>query len=288
MLQAQVASFFHTDTSTFTYVVYAAGQRECAIIDSVLDYDAASGRSSTVSAQKVVDFVRQQQLDVQWILETHAHADHLSAAVWLQEQVGGKIAIGEHIKQVQSTFSRIFNIEAEIQANGTPFDTLFKDQEQFLIGAIQVQALHVPGHTPADMAYHVQGLGVFVGDTLFLPDVGTARCDFPGGSASHLYESIQRLLALPADTVLFMCHDYPPEGREPQCQCTVQEQKEGNIHVHDGISVEQFCERRTARDKTLGMPRLILPSIQVNIRAGHFPKPESNGQVYLKLPVNQL
>ncbi len=288
MLQAQVASFFHTDTSTFTYVVYAAGQRECAIIDSVLDYDAASGRSSTVSAQKVVDFVRQQQLDVQWILETHAHADHLSAAVWLQEQVGGKIAIGEHIKQVQSTFSRIFNIEAEIQANGTPFDTLFKDQEQFLIGAIQVQALHVPGHTPADMAYHVQGLGVFVGDTLFLPDVGTARCDFPGGSASQLYESIQRLLALPAETVLFMCHDYPPEGREPQCQCTVQEQKEGNIHVHDGISVEQFCERRTARDKTLGMPRLILPSIQVNIRAGHFPKPESNGQVYLKLPVNQL
>jgi glyoxylase-like metal-dependent hydrolase (beta-lactamase superfamily II) len=235
-----------------------------------------------------VDFVRQQQLDVQWILETHAHADHLSAAVWLQEQVGGKIAIGEHIKQVQSTFSRIFNIEAEIQANGTPFDTLFKDQEQFQIGAIQVQALHVPGHTPADMAYHVQGLGVFVGDTLFLPDVGTARCDFPGGSASQLYESIQRLLALPAETVLFMCHDYPPEGREPQCQCTVQEQKEGNIHVHDGISVEQFCERRTARDKTLGMPRLILPSIQVNIRAGHFPKPESNGQVYLKLPVNQL
>ncbi len=288
MLQAQVASFFHTDTSTFTYVVHAAGQRECAIIDSVLDYDAASGRSSTASAQKVVDFVRQHQLEVQWILETHAHADHLSAAVWLQEQVGGKIAIGEHIKQVQSTFSRIFNIEAEIQANGTPFDTLFKDQEQFRIGAIQVQALHVPGHTPADMAYHVQGLGVFVGDTLFLPDVGTARCDFPGGSASQLYESIQRLLALPADTVLFMCHDYPPEGREPQFHCTVQEQKDGNIHVHDGISQEQFCERRSARDKTLGMPRLILPSIQVNIRAGHFPEPESNGQVYLKLPVNQL
>ncbi|MCH4226194.1 MAG: MBL fold metallo-hydrolase [Alcaligenes faecalis] len=288
MLQAQVASFFHTDTSTFTYVVYAAGQRECAIIDSVLDYDAASGRSSTVSAQKVVDFVRQQQLDVQWILETHAHADHLSAAVWLQEQVGGKIAIGQHIKQVQSTFSRIFNIEAEIQANGTPFDTLFNDQEYFQIGAIQVQALHVPGHTPADMAYHVQGLGVFVGDTLFLPDVGTARCDFPGGSARQLYDSIQRLLALPADTPLFMCHDYPPEGREPQFQCTVQEQKDGNIHVHDGISQEQFCERRTARDKTLGMPRLILPSIQVNIRAGHFPKPESNGQIYLKLPVNQL
>lgn len=288
MLQAQVASFFHTDTSTFTYVVYAEDQRECAIIDSVLDYDAASGRSSTVSAQKVVDFVRQHQLEVQWILETHAHADHLSAAVWLQEQVGGKIAIGEHIKQVQSTFSRIFNIEAEIQANGTPFDTLFKDQEPFQIGAIQVQALHVPGHTPADMAYHVQGLGVFVGDTMFLPDVGTARCDFPGGSASQLYESIQRLLALPADTVLFMCHDYPPEGREPQFHCTVQEQKDGNIHVHDDISQEQFCERRRARDKTLGMPRLILPSIQVNIRAGHFPEPESNGQIYLKLPVNLL
>jgi len=288
MLQAQVASFFHTDTATFTYVVYAEGQRECAIIDSVLDYDAASGRSSTVSAQKVVDFVRQHQLDVQWILETHAHADHLSAAVWLQEQVGGKIAIGEHIQQVQSTFSRIFNIEAEIQANGTPFDTLFKDQESFQIGAIPVQALHVPGHTPADMAYHVQGLGVFVGDTLFLPDVGTARCDFPGGSASQLYESIQRLLALPADTVLFMCHDYPPEGREPDYHCTVQDQKDGNIHVRDGISQELFCQRRTERDKTLGMPRLILPSIQINIRAGHFPAPESNGQVYLKLPLSLL
>ncbi|QTC00053.1 MBL fold metallo-hydrolase [Alcaligenes sp. SORT26] len=288
MLQAQVASFFHTDTATFTYVVYAEGQRECAIIDSVLDYDAASGRSSTVSAQKVVDFVRQHQLEVQWILETHAHADHLSAAVWLQEQVGGKIAIGEHIQQVQSTFSRIFNIEAEIQANGTPFDTLFKDQESFQIGAIPVQALHVPGHTPADMAYHVQGLGVFVGDTLFLPDVGTARCDFPGGSASQLYESIQRLLALPADTVLFMCHDYPPEGREPDYHCTVQDQKDGNIHVRDGISQELFCQRRTERDKTLGMPRLILPSIQINIRAGHFPAPESNGQVYLKLPLNLL
>lgn len=288
MFQAQVASFFHTDTATFTYVVYAEGQRECAIIDSVLDYDAASGRSSTVSAQKVVDFVRQHQLEVQWILETHAHADHLSAAVWLQEQVGGKIAIGEHIQQVQSTFSRIFNIEAEIQANGTPFDTLFKDQESFQIGAIPVQALHVPGHTPADMAYHVQGLGVFVGDTLFLPDVGTARCDFPGGSASQLYESIQRLLALPADTVLFMCHDYPPEGREPDYHCTVQDQKDGNIHVRDGISQELFCQRRTERDKTLGMPRLILPSIQINIRAGHFPAPESNGQVYLKLPLNLL
>ncbi|HCA16772.1 MAG TPA: MBL fold metallo-hydrolase [Alcaligenes faecalis] len=288
MLQPQVASFFHPDTATFSYVVYAAGQSECAIIDSVLDYDTAAGRSSTASAQEIVDFVRQHQLQVQWILETHAHADHLSAAVWLQEQVGGKIAIGEHIKQVQSTFSRIFNIEAEIRADGTPFDALFKDQEYFQVGAIQVQALHVPGHTPADMAYQVENLGVFVGDTLFLPDVGTARCDFPGGSASQLYESIQRLLALPADTVLFMCHDYPPEGREPNYHSTVQEQKDGNIHVRDGITQAQFCQRRTERDKTLGMPRLILPSIQVNIRAGHFPAPESNGQVYLKLPVNQL
>lgn len=288
MLQPKVASFFHSDTSTFSYVVYAAGQNECAIIDSVLDYDAAASRSSTASAQKIVDFVQQHQLQVQWILETHAHADHLSAAVWLQKQLGGKIAIGEHIKHVQSTFSRLFNIEAEIQANGTPFDALFKDQEHVRIGAIPVQALHVPGHTPADMAYHVQGLGVFVGDTLFLPDVGTARCDFPGGSASHLYESIQRLLALPEDTILFMCHDYPPEGREPKDRCTVQEQKTGNIHVHDGISQTQFCERRNARDQTLDMPRLILPSIQVNIRAGHFPAPENNGQVYLKLPINQF
>ena len=288
MLHPQVASFFHADTSTFSYVVYAAGQSQCAIIDSVLDYDAAAARSSTESAQKIVDFVQQHKLQVQWILETHAHADHLSAAVWLQKQLGGQIAIGQHIKQVQSTFSRIFHIEAEIRADGTPFDALFADGQIFHIGDIAVEVLHVPGHTPADMAYHVKDLGVFVGDTLFLPDVGTARCDFPGGCASQLYESIQRLLRLPPETVLFMCHDYPPAGREPENQCTVQDQKTGNIHVRDGISQEQFCERRNARDKTLGMPRLILPSIQVNIRAGHFPKPESNGQVYLKLPLNLL
>lgn len=288
MLQAQVAPFFDPDTSTFSYVVHADGQPECAIIDSVLDYDPAAGRSSTTSAQKIVDFVRHRQLQVQWILETHAHADHLSAAVWLQAQLGGQIAIGAHIRQVQSTFSRIFNLEAEIKADGTPFDALFNDQEIFHIGALPVQALHVPGHTPADMAYHVQGLGVFVGDTLFLPDVGTARCDFPGGSASQLYQSIQRLLALPPDTVLFMCHDYPPEGRQPEYNCTVADQKANNIHVRDGITEPQFRDRRESRDRTLGMPRLILPAIQVNIRAGHFPPAEDNGQVYLKLPLNRF
>lgn len=288
MLQAQVAPFFDPDTSTFSYVVHADGQPECAIIDSVLDYDPAAGRSATTSAQKIVDFVRHRQLQVQWILETHAHADHLSAAVWLQAQLGGQIAIGAHIRQVQSTFSRIFNLEAEIKADGTPFDALFNDQEIFHIGALPVQALHVPGHTPADMAYHVQGLGVFVGDTLFLPDVGTARCDFPGGSASQLYQSIQRLLALPPDTVLFMCHDYPPEGRQPEYNCTVADQKANNIHVRDGITEPQFRDRRESRDRTLGMPRLILPAIQVNIRAGHFPPAEDNGQVYLKLPLNRF
>ncbi|WP_341667073.1 MBL fold metallo-hydrolase [Alcaligenes sp. SDU_A2] len=288
MPHAQVASFFDPDTSTFSYVVYADGQQECAIIDSVLDYDPAAGRSRTTSAQRIVDFVRERDLRVQWILETHAHADHLSAAVWLQEQLGGQIAIGDHIRQVQAVFSHIFNIEAEIKADGTPFDVLFKDLEQFQIGALHVQALHVPGHTPADMAYHVQGLGVFVGDTLFLPDVGTARCDFPGGSAEQLYQSIQRLLALPDDTVLFMCHDYPPVGRSPRYSCTVAQQKSDNIHVHDGISQAEFCALRQARDTTLGMPRLILPSIQVNIRAGHFPRAEDNGQIYLKLPVNRF
>ncbi|WP_394065111.1 MBL fold metallo-hydrolase [Alcaligenes sp. WGS1538] len=288
MPQAQVAHFFDPDTSTFSYVVHADGQKECAIIDSVLDYDAAAGRTRSDSAQEIVDFVRGRGLQVQWILETHAHADHLSAAVWLQERLGGKIAIGRHIRQVQATFGRIFNIEAQIKADGTPFDALFEDQQHFHIGALPVQALHVPGHTPADMAYHVQGLGVFVGDTLFQPDVGTARCDFPGGSAVHLYRSIQRLLALPAQTVLFMCHDYPPEGREPRCSCTVAEQKAGNIHVRDGVTEDQFRELREARDKTLAMPRLILPSVQINIRAGHFPEPEDNGQAYLKLPLNLL
>ncbi len=287
MLQPQVASFFHSDTSTFSYVVYAAGQSQCAIIDSVLDYDAAAARSSTDSAQKIVDFVQQHKLQVQWILETHAHADHLSAAVWLQQQLGGQIAIGQHIKQVQSTFSRIFHIEAEIRADGTPFDALFADGQIFHIGDIEVEVLHVPGHTPADMAYHVKDLGVFVGDTLFLPDVGTARCDFPGGSAKQLYESIQRLLRLPPKTVLFMCHDYKAPGRtEYAWESTVAEQCQSNVHVRDGVGAEAFTEMRQSRDATLPAPTLLLPSIQVNIRAGRLPESESNGVRYLKIPVS--
>ncbi|HBQ90022.1 MAG TPA: MBL fold metallo-hydrolase [Alcaligenes faecalis] len=287
-MPALIQAFLDDASSTYTYIVYEADGGPCAIVDSVLNYDPASGRTDTAQADKVIAFVREHGLHVQWLLETHAHADHLSAAPYLRRTLGGKIAIGESISKVQGVFKNLFNLEPEFRVDGSQFDHLFAPDEIFHIGNLKAQALHVPGHTPADMAYLIDGRLILVGDTLFMPDVGTARCDFPGGSASHLYESIQRLLALPADTVLFMCHDYPPEGREPQCQCTVQEQKEGNIHVHDGISVEQFCERRTARDKTLGMPRLILPSIQVNIRAGHFPKPESNGQVYLKLPVNQL
>lgn len=288
MLKVLVHTFFDSDSSTFSYVVYSPDQPECAIIDSVLDYDAAAARTSTRSAAKIVQFIQEKQLRTEWILETHAHADHLSAAAWLQQELGGKIAIGQHISQVQSSFSRIFGLEHELRTDGTPFDYLFKADETFYIGQIPVQALHVPGHTPADMAYVINTVGVFVGDTLFQPDVGTARCDFPGGSAATLYDSIQRLLSLPDDTVLFMCHDYPPQDRPLKSTCTVAEQKRANIHVHQGVSKQEFVRMRQARDHTLSMPRLILPAIQMNIRAGHEPEPDAQGRRYLKLPLNTL
>lgn len=288
MIPVLVQPFFDADSSTFSYVVYSPEQVECAIIDSVLDYDAAAARTRTDSAAQIVAFIQAQGLEVQWILETHAHADHLSAAVWIQSQLGGKIAIGQHIKQVQACFSRIFGLEHEIRADGTPFDYLFTADEIFHIGRIPVQALHVPGHTPADMAYAVESLGVFVGDTLFLPDVGTARCDFPGGDASTLYQSIQCLLSLPEHTVLYMCHDYPPQGRPLNHHCTVGDQKSSNIHVHQGVSQDEFVAMREKRDKGLSMPRLILPAIQMNIRAGHEPEPDAQGRRYLKLPLNSL
>jgi len=282
-----VKSFFDPDTWTVSHVVHEKGGAACAIVDAVLDYDAKSGRTRTTSADKLAAFVQENKLQVAWILETHAHADHLSAAHYLRGKLGGKIAIGAAITQVQTTFKRIFNLEPGFQTDGRQFDRLLQDGETLAIGALQIRALSVPGHTPACMAY-LTGDAVFVGDTLFMPDVGTARCDFPGGDASALYRSVRRLLSLPPETRLFMCHDYPPEGRPPVWESTVAEQRAKNIHVHDGVSEEDFVKMRTARDATLDMPTLILPSVQVNIRAGELPPAEDNGVSYLKIPLNAL
>lgn len=284
-MNPHIQAFFDSVTATVTYVVHDGSA--CAIIDSVLDYDPKSGRTSTAGADRVVEYVRQQGLQTQWLLETHAHADHLSAAPYLQRQLGGVIAIGQSIRTVQGVFKQVFNLEPEFQLDGSQFGRLFADGETFSIGKLTATAIHVPGHTPADMAYLI-GDAAFVGDTMFMPDVGTARCDFPGGDAHELYRSIQRLLALPGGTRLFMCHDYPPAGRDAHWQTSVAEQRSSNIHVRDGISEDEFVSMRTRRDATLGMPTLILPAIQVNIRAGHFPPPEDNGVRYLKIPVNGL
>ena len=281
-----VQAFFDSTTNTISYVVYQAPGSRCAIIDSVLDYDPKSGRTSHQNADLMVQFIRAQQLQVEWILETHAHADHLSAAPYLKAQLGGKIAIGSMIKTVQQVFHGIFNHHA--QADGSQFDHLFEADEVFQIGNLRATALYVPGHTPADMAYQI-GDTVFIGDTLFMPDVGSARCDFPGGNAQTLYQSVQKLLALPPTTRLFMCHDYPPPQRtQPIWECTVQSQRQSNIHLHDGISCAEFVAMRRARDATLGMPTLILPAIQINIHAGNLPAPEHNGVRYLKIPLDSL
>lgn len=282
-----VRSFFDPATWTISYVVHEQEGSACAIIDAVLDYDPKSGRTRTTSADKLIAFVQEKNLQVGWILETHAHADHLSAAHYLRGKLGGKIAIGAAITQVQTTFKRIFNLEPGFQTDGRQFDRLLQDGETLAIGAHQIRVLSVPGHTPACMAYRI-GDAVFVGDTLFMPDVGTARCDFPGGDAFALYWSVHRLLSLPPDTRLFMCHDYPPEGRSPVWETTVAEQRATNIHVHDGVREDEFVKMRTARDATLEMPVLILPSVQVNIRAGEMPPKEDNGVSYLKIPLNTL
>ncbi|MDO9400575.1 MAG: MBL fold metallo-hydrolase [Polaromonas sp.] len=282
-----VQSFFDPATWTVSYVVYEKEGSACAIIDSVLDYDPKSGRTRTSSADKLMAFVQEKNLRVEWILETHAHADHLSAAHYLKNELGGKIAIGAAITNVQDVFKRIFHLEPEFRPDGHQFDHLLQDGETFAIGALTAEALAVPGHTPACMAYRI-GDAVFVGDTLFMPDVGTARCDFPGGNAHTLYQSMRKLLSLPAETRLFMCHDYPPEGRPPAWETTVAEQRAENIHVHDGVSEEDFVTMRTARDATLEMPVLILPSVQINIRAGEMPPKEDNGVAYLKIPINAL
>jgi glyoxylase-like metal-dependent hydrolase (beta-lactamase superfamily II) len=287
-MPTQVASFFDTATSTVSYIVHAGAGSACAIIDSVLDYDPKAGRTHTESADKLIAFVHEHTLTVQWLLETHAHADHLSAAPYLQTHLGGTIAIGESIRQVQGVFQKIFNLEADFALDGSQFGHLFHPDENFMIGDIPAQAIHVPGHTPADMAYVIDSKMVFVGDTLFMPDVGSARCDFPGGNAHTLYKSAQRILSMPGDTTLYMCHDYPPASREASWKTTVAEQRAGNIHLHDGTTEAEFVEMRSKRDATLDMPTLILPAIQINIRAGHFPPAENNGVAYLKLPLNAL
>lgn len=282
-----VKAFFDPATWTVSHVVFEQPGSAAAIVDPVLDYDPKSGRTRTDSADRLIAFVRENDLKVEWILETHAHADHLSAASYLKRQLGGRIAIGGDITTVQDVFKRVFHLEPEFRTDGAQFDHLFRDGETFHIGKLEAKALATPGHTPACLAFQV-GDAVFVGDTLFMPDVGTARCDFPGGSAPTLYRSIQKLLSLPSETRLFMCHDYPPEGREPAWETTVAAQRAHNIHVHDGVSEADFVALRTKRDATLAMPVLILPSVQVNIRAGELPPPEANGVSYLKIPVNAL
>jgi len=283
----EIESFFDPETWTFTYVVSAGQGSPCVVIDSVLNYDPKSGRTTTRSADQVIKYIQSKQLKLDWILETHAHADHLTAAPYLQEKLGGKLVIGDHIVNVQNVFKGVFNLDSGFATDGSQFDRLLKEGESLAFGDLTLKALFVPGHTPACMAYEI-GDALFVGDTLFMPDVGTARCDFPGGDARTLYQSIQKLLAYPKETKLYMCHDYPPNSRSPENCTTVGAEKAGNIHVHDGITEEQFVQMRTKRDDTLDMPNLLLPSIQVNIRAGHFPEPESNGKSYLKIPLNAL
>lgn len=287
-LRPTIAGFFDEATNTVSYVASDPATREAAIIDSVLDYDAAAGRTSYASADRIVDYVRANRLTVGWIIETHAHADHLSAAPYLQGKLGGKLAIGRAITQVQDVFGKLFNAGTEFERDGSQFDHLFDDGESFALGRLAGVALHVPGHTPADMAF-VIGDAAFIGDTMFMPDFGTARADFPGGDARELFRSIRRLLMLPGETRLFLCHDYKAPGRDEYAwETTVELQRAGNVHVRDGVSEDEFVAMRTARDKTLAIPRLIMPSVQINIRGGHLPEPESNGVSYIKIPVNAV
>ncbi len=288
MIKPKVKAFFDKHTNTISYVVSDPNSTACAVIDSVLDYNQDSGCTDHRNANEIVDYVMDRNLDVKWILETHAHADHLSAAPYLQDRLGGDIVIGEHITEVQTIFGRLFNVEEQFHRDGSQFDRLLKDGDTLEIGAMTLKAMHTPGHTPACMTYIIEDT-VFVGDTLFMPDYGTARCDFPGGDARTLYRSIQKIFALPDYTRVFLCHDYLPKGRTTYVwETTVKAQKEKNIHVHKGISEDAFTEMREARDKTLSVPKLILPSVQVNIRGGNFPPPEDNGIQYLKIPLNKL
>ena len=287
----QVHSFLHSDTETYTHVLADVQQQVCAIIDPVLDFDAKSGHTDTVSVDEVIAFVREQGWTLVYIIETHAHADHISAAIHVKDELGGKLVIGQHITEVQKIFKQIFNFDSSFRTDASQFDILTDDGETLALGGITITAMYVPGHTRADMAYLAaddEKTVVFVGDTLFAPDVGTARCDFPGGDAKTLYQSIQKLLALPDETLMYLCHDYPSQGRKHCPTTTVAAQKLGNIHVKDGINEAEFVEMRERRDANLEMPRLIIPSVQLNIDAGQFPKPEDNGTRYLKVPINAL
>lgn len=286
MPKPRIQSFFDEVTFTATHVVSCPVSRAAAVIDSVLDYDPKAGRTSTAAAERVLAYLRDHDLQVQWHLETHAHADHLSAAPFLKNKVGGKIAIGIHIRDVQGVFKQVFNAK-DMNTDGAQFDHLFEDGERFRIGELEAQVMHTPGHTPACVTYLI-GDDAFVGDTLFMPDYGSARCDFPGGDARTLYQSIRKVLSLPTQTRLHLCHDYLPGGRAAIWETTVAEQRAHNVHVHDGVSEEEFVQMRSARDKTLAMPTLLLPSIQVNICAGHLPPAEDNGISYLKIPLNAL
>ena len=287
----QIEGFFDTPTSTITWLVLDPDSRRCAIVDSVLDYDASSGRTGSAGAERLLARVAELGATVQWILETHIHADHLSAAQWIRQRVGGTVGIGRRIVDVQRVFGKLFNAGPEFVPDGRQFDRLFDDGESFAIGTLQATALHTPGHTPGCMSFVVPGAthtAAFIGDTLFMPDYGSARCDFPGGDASALYRSIRRLLALPADTVLHLCHDYAPAGREACFLTTVAQQRAANIHAHDGVSETEFVALRTARDATLAKPQLLLPAVQVNMRGGALPEPEANGVRYLKIPLDAV
>lgn len=287
----QVHSFLHSDTETYTHVLADVKQQLCAVIDPVLDFDSKSGHTATTGIDEVIEFVRSHNWQLVYIIETHAHADHLSGAIHLKETLGGKLVMGKYITQVQKIFKQVFNFDSSFRTDASQFDILTDEGDTLALGSITITAMHVPGHTPADMAYIAaddEKQVVFVGDTLFAPDVGTARCDFPGGDAKTLYQSIKKLLALDADTVMYLCHDYPSQGRKHCPTTTVAAQKLANIHIKDGINEAEFVEMRERRDATLEMPRLIIPSVQVNIDAGHLPEPESNGTRYLKIPINAL
>lgn len=288
MQRPEVKAFFHAASNTFSYVVWDPATQKAAVIDSVLDYDAASGRTGHESADDIIDLVRAQGLTLEWVIDTHVHADHFSAAPYVQSILGGTLGIGDHILAVQDSFGTLFNAGSEFRRDGSQFDHLFADGERYLLGSIEAVAIHTPGHTPACMT-HLIGDAAFVGDTLFMPDYGTARCDFPGGDAATLFRSIQKIFALPESTRIFLCHDYKAPGRDEFAhETTVGAERHGNIHVHDGVSEADFVSMRTTRDATLSMPQLILPAVQVNMRAGQFPPAEDNGVRYLKIPLNAI
>ena len=283
----KIKGFFDEETSTISYVIYDMTSKKCAVIDSVLDFDFSSGTIDYHNAEKIISFIEKMKLDLEWLIETHVHADHLSASPYIQKKLGGKIGISEKISDIQNIFGKTFNAGTEFQRDGSQFDRLFKDNDEYKIGSIKCKVINTPGHTPACTA-HVIGNSIFVGDTLFMPDLGSARADFPGGDARALYRSIQKILSYPDDTLIFVCHDYPPSSRKVEWVTTVGEQKKKNIHVKTSIGEDEFVKVREARDKTLNMPKLIIPSIQVNMRAGNLPPAEDSGDVFIKVPINSM